>query len=71
MSGTTTHIYGMHEAHGRHETGWVTISTDEFESMVRTIEVLSDTDLMAQIGEGKKDDVRVMDFEELAQELGI
>jgi len=33
--------------------------------------VLSDTDLMAQIGEGKRDDVRVMDFEELAQELGI
>jgi len=26
---------------------------------------------MAQIGEGKRDDVRVMDFEELAQELGI
>jgi len=59
------------EAYGRHETGWVTISTDEFESMVRTIEVLSDKDLMAQIGEGKRDDVKVMDFEELAQELEI
>ncbi|MEA1907922.1 MAG: hypothetical protein U9N43_02690 [Euryarchaeota archaeon] len=61
----------MHEAYGLHETGWVTISTDEFESMVRTIEVLSDKDLMAQIGEGKRDDAKVMDFEELAQELGI
>ena len=71
MSSTVTHVYGMHEAYGRHETGWVTISTDEFESMVRTIEVLSDKDLMAQIGEGKRDDVKVMDFEELAQELGI
>ena len=71
MSGTATHVYGMHESYGRHETGWVTISTDEIESMVRTIEVLSDKDLMAQIGEGKIDDVKVMDFEELAQELGI
>ena len=71
MSNTVTHVYGRNEAYGRHETGWVTISTDEFESMVRTIEVLSDKDLMAQIGEGKRDDVKVMDFEELAQELGI
>ncbi|GEM_PF-810423 len=71
MSSTATHICEMHEAHERHETGWITISTDEFESMVRTIEVLSDTDFMAQIEEGKKDDVMVMDFEELAQELGI
>ncbi|MEA1905804.1 MAG: hypothetical protein U9N12_02445 [Euryarchaeota archaeon] len=71
MSSTVTHVYGMHKTYGRHETGWVTISTDEFESMMRTIEVLSDKDLMAQIGEGKRDDVKVMDFEELAQELGI
>jgi len=61
----------MHETYGQHVTGWVTISTDEFESMVRTIELLSDKDLMAQIREGKRDDANVMDFEELAQELGI
>jgi len=71
MSSNVAHVDGMHEAYGRHETGWVTISTDEFESMVRTIEVLSDKDLMAQIGEGKRDDAKVMDFEELAQELEI
>ena len=71
MSSTVTHVYGAHEACGMHETGWVTISTDEFESMARTIEVLSDKDLMSQIGEGKRGNAKVMDFEELAQELGI
>ena len=40
--------------HGTDETGWITISTDEYNSMVRTIEVLSDKDLMEQIEEGKK-----------------
>jgi len=65
MSSAATQVYGRHKAHGRHETGWVTISTDEYESMARTIEVLSDKDLMEQIEEGKKDDVKVMDFEEL------
>ena len=49
----------------------MTISTDKYESMVRTIEVLSDKDLMEQIEEGKKDDAKIMDFEELAKELGI
>ena len=39
--------------------------------MMRTIEVLSDKDLMEQIEEGKKDDVKILDFEELSKELGI
>jgi len=47
------------------------ISTDKHESMVRKIEVLSDKDLMEQIEKGKKDNVKIMDFEELAKELGI
>ena len=71
MSSVATQVYGIHGAYGRHETGWVTISTDEYESMARTIEVLSDKDLMKQIEEGKKNNARVMDFEELADELGI
>jgi PHD/YefM family antitoxin component YafN of YafNO toxin-antitoxin module len=33
----------------RHETRYVTISADEYESMKRTIEVLSDKELMEQI----------------------
>jgi len=57
--------------YGADKTGWITISTDEYESMVRTIAVLSDKDLMEQIEEGKKDNAKIMDFEELARELGV
>ena len=39
--------------HGRHETEWVTISKDEYDSMNRTIEVLADKDIMVQIKKGK------------------
>ncbi len=57
--------------HGWHQTEWITITMDEYESMQRTIEVLSDPDLMNQIEEGKREDVKIRDFEELAKELGI
>jgi len=57
--------------HGRHETEWVTISKDEYDSMNRTIEVLADKDLMVQIKKGKAKNVKSRDFEEVAQELGI
>lgn len=57
--------------HGRHQTEWITISVDEYESMQRTIEVLSDRDLMNQIEEGKREDVKRREFEELAKELEI
>ena len=33
--------------------------------------ILEDADLMEQIEDGKKDDVKIQDFEELAEELGI
>lgn len=59
------------DMYGTDKTGWITISTDEYESMVRTIEVLSDKDLMEQIEEGKCDNAKIMDFEELARELGV
>jgi PHD/YefM family antitoxin component YafN of YafNO toxin-antitoxin module len=57
--------------HGRHETEWVTISKDEYDSMNRTIEVLADKDLMAQIKKSKAKNVKSRDFEEVAKELGI
>ncbi len=57
--------------YGTGKIGWITISTDEYNSMVRTIEVLSDKDLMEQIEDGKKDNAKIMDFEELARELGV
>ncbi len=52
-------------------TKWITISVDEYESMKRTIDVLSDKEVMSQIREGKKKDSKTMDFEELASELEI
>jgi hypothetical protein len=57
--------------HGRHETEWVTISQDEYDSMNRTFEVLSDINLVTQIKKSKAKDVKSRDFEELARELGI
>ncbi len=56
---------------GKHQAGWITISTDEYESMKETVEVLSDADIMKQLEEGKKKGAKVRDFEELAKELGI
>ncbi|MCK4730583.1 MAG: hypothetical protein KAT28_04640 [Candidatus Aenigmarchaeota archaeon] len=38
---------------GKHEASWITISTDEYDSMKATIEVLSDPDLMRQIKESE------------------
>jgi PHD/YefM family antitoxin component YafN of YafNO toxin-antitoxin module len=57
--------------HGKHETEWVTISKDEYDSMNRTIEVLSDKVLMAQLKKSKAKNVKSRDFEEVAKELGI
>lgn len=56
---------------GKHQTEWITISVDEYESMKRTIDILSDKDLMEQIEEGKKKGIKVLDFEDIATELGI
>jgi hypothetical protein len=57
--------------HGKHATEWVTISKDEYESLNRTIEVLTDNDLMTQIRKGKRKNIKSRDFEEVAKELGI
>ena len=40
---------------GGHRAEWITISTDEYESMKSTIEVLSDSELMEQIRNSKAD----------------
>jgi PHD/YefM family antitoxin component YafN of YafNO toxin-antitoxin module len=55
----------------QHQTGWITISMDEYESMKETIEVLSDVDIMEQLEDGKKSTTQVRDFEDFAKELGI
>ena len=61
----------MAMVHGKHETEWITISVDEYESMKRTIDVLTDKDLMAQIKRGQQTNVKSRDFNEVAKELGI
>ena len=43
------------EAFGEHKARWVTISSDEYESMKSTLEVLSDPELMEQIKESRED----------------
>jgi hypothetical protein len=57
--------------HGKHETEWITISVDEYESMKRTIEVLTDKDLVVQIKRGQQKNVKSRDFNEVVKELGI
>ncbi|MFA7304438.1 MAG: hypothetical protein WC015_08035 [Methanoregula sp.] len=49
----------------------MTISKDEYDSMNRTIEVLADQEIMAQIKKGKAKNVKSRDFEDVAKELGI
>jgi PHD/YefM family antitoxin component YafN of YafNO toxin-antitoxin module len=38
----------------KHETTFITISKDEYESMKSTIEILGDKELMAQLRESEK-----------------
>jgi PHD/YefM family antitoxin component YafN of YafNO toxin-antitoxin module len=43
------------EAFGEHKARWITISTDEYEAMESTLEVLSDIELLEQIKESRED----------------
>ena len=54
---------------GKHETSWVTVSKDEYESMQRTIEVLKDKELMEQIKESKK--AKSRPWKDIKKELEI
>ncbi|MBI2583292.1 MAG: hypothetical protein HYW25_01370 [Candidatus Aenigmarchaeota archaeon] len=54
---------------GRHETSYVVISKDEYESMQRTIEILGDKELMEQIKESKTSKGRP--WKEVRKELGL
>lgn len=57
--------------HGKHETEWITISLEEYDSLNRTIAVLSDENLMDQIRKGQQKNVRSRNFEEVAKERTI
>lgn len=52
-----------------HKAKWVTISEDEYESMKRTIEVLSDKDIMTQLKESKN--AKSRPWKDVKKELGL
>ena len=56
-----------------HNTTFVTISKDEYESMRETIDVLSDKELMGQLKESSKaiKECRVRKWDDFAKEKGI
>lgn len=60
-------------ANSKHEAGWVTISTDEYESMKATIEILSSPEAMRKIRQGEKElaEGKGKSLEEVKKELGI
>lgn len=57
----------------KHETSFMVITKDEYESMKETIEVLSDKEIAEQIKESAvaKKAGKVRKFEDVAKELGI
>ena len=60
-------------ANSTHEAGWVTISTDEYESMKATIETLSSPEAMDKIRQGEKElaEGKGKSLEKVKKELGI
>ncbi len=56
---------------GRHETSYVIISKDEYDSMQATIEALSDNELLKQISKSKEDiqKGRVKKWDDFSKEL--
>jgi PHD/YefM family antitoxin component YafN of YafNO toxin-antitoxin module len=54
---------------GEYMVRWVTISSDEYESMKSTLEILSDPELMQQIDESR-DDFKAGRYKELHELMG-
>ena len=59
--------------HPEHTTRYVTITEDEYDSLVRTVEVLKDPELVEQLKKSKKDikEGRVSDWEDFMKERGV
>jgi len=54
---------------GKHETTYVTIGKDEYDSMKRTINVLSDKELMKQLRESKT--AKSRPWKDVKKDLGL
>ena len=59
--------------HGKHETKWITISLDEYESMKSTIEILSSPKAMEKIRRGEQERLagKGKKLEDVKKELGL
>ena len=59
--------------HPEHTTRYVTITEDEYDSLVSTIEVLKDHELLEQLKKSKKDikEGRVSDWDDFMKERGV
>ena len=59
--------------HVKHETEWITISLDEYESMKATLEILSSPKAMEKIRRGEQERLsgRGQKLEDVKKELGI
>ena len=60
-------------AHSKHETEWITISLDEYESMKATIEILSSHKAMEKIKKGEQELLtgKGKRLEDIKKELGF
>ncbi len=61
------------QLHGEHKTQWVTISLDEYESMVATLEILSSPKAMKKIRVGEQERLagKGQPIEKVKKELSI
>ena len=59
--------------HGRHESAWITISVDDYESMKATIETLSNPEALRKILHGEKElaEGRGKPLSQVKKELGV
>lgn len=63
----------MQKTNGKHQTDWVTISTDEYESMISTLEILSSPKAMEKIRKGEEERLsgKGKNIDKVKKELGI
>ena len=61
------------QVHGEHKTEWVTISLDEYESLLATLEILSSPEAMEKIKQGEKERLegKLKSLEQVKKELGF
>ena len=57
----------------KHEAGWITISTDEYDSMLRTIDTLSRPSVMKRIQRAEKERIegKMKSLEQVKKDLGL